>query len=368
MRSVKIDAHQVALVEWFPEQDGLSQVICRELAELDYQPVYFRQDEAIPIDTDIVFTYGPYGKLLPILHKLDCLPPQKRPLTVHWNMEGLPDLRLPWFIVRSLGSIRSWIDRLSHTNHHKFRTLVTKLTAPWENYILRFRYLGDYHYAYRRGLLTVLADSSAIYARLHSQHGLPTVVAPWGATPLWYDDLSLERDIDVLWLGQRGSKRRGNLLNRVRRELAPHGVNIHVADNEENPFIYGRERTQYLNRAKITLNLTRTWYDDNYSRFAMAAPNRSLIVSEPLLPHCPQYVAGVHYVSARIDQLASQILHYLQHDAERLIIVENAYQLATSAITFAHSIKMIMTAVEQARQKVATHAYSFPESGFTLPS
>jgi hypothetical protein len=65
-----------------------------------------------------------------------------------------------------------------------------------------------------------------------------------------------------------------------------------MADNEENPFIFGETRTAFLNRAKITLNITRTWYDDNFSRFAYAVPNRSLVVSEPLLPHCPEYEAG----------------------------------------------------------------------------
>ena len=345
MTSSKTDAYQVALVEWFPEQDGLSQVICRELVELGYRPVYFKYDERVPSGTDVVFTYGPYGKLLPILHQLECLSGQERPLTVHWNMEGLPDLRLPWFVMRSLGAVRSWIGRLSLASNNQVRTLVNKFTTPWENRILRFRYIGDYHYAYQQGLLTMLADSSAIYAQLHSQHGLPTVSAPWGATPIWYEDLSLERDIDVLWLGQRGSKRRGNLLDRVRRELAPHGVKIHVADNEENPFIYGRERTHYLNRAKITLNLTRTWYDDNYSRFIMAIPNRSLIVSEPLLPHCTHYEAGKHYATAPIDELASTILYYLEHEAERQRIVEDAYHFVTRKLTLHLSIKTIMDAL-----------------------
>jgi hypothetical protein len=140
------------------------------------------------------------------------------------------------------------------------------------------------------------------------------------------------------------------LLDQVRGKLRKRGVDIHVVDNREQPFVFGEDRTRLLNRAKITLNLTRTWYDDNYSRFALAAPNRSLIVSEPLLPHCPQYEAGVHYVSAPIDQLANTIVSYLENEAKRQRIVENAYQFVTTELTFHNSIKTIMDAVCQARQ------------------
>jgi glycosyltransferase involved in cell wall biosynthesis len=186
---------------------------------------------------------------------------------------------------------------------------------------------------------------------MHSQHGLPTIVAPWGGTARWYDDLGLDRDIDVLWMGKRGTKRRSDYLERVRNELQRHGVEIYVADNEENPFIYAKERIQFLNRAKITLNLTRTWFDDNFSRFSMAAPNNSLIVSEPVLPHCPEFVAGDHYVSAPIEKLAETILYYLKHDDERRRILKNAYQLSTTVLTFRNSIQKIMDGVDQIRKE-----------------
>jgi spore maturation protein CgeB len=79
----------------------------------------------------------------------------------------------------------------------------------------------------------------------------------------------------------------------------------------------------------------------------MAAPNRSLIVSEPILPHCPQYEPGVHFVSASIDKLSETILYYLQHDEARERIVENAYRLTTAELTFRNSIKKIMDEVDR---------------------
>jgi hypothetical protein len=124
-----------------------------------------------------------------------------------------------------------------------------------------------------------------------------------------------------------------------------HGVQMYVADSVEKPFIYDDERTHFLNRAKITLNLTRAWHDDNISRLTMAMPNRSLVVSEPILPHCPAYVAGTHYVTAPITDLADRIVYYLRHDEERRGIVEEAYQLATEVMPLRRSVQRIMAAI-----------------------
>jgi hypothetical protein len=213
----------------------------------------------------------------------------------------------------------------------------------------RFRNIGDYEFAYRRGWLDILADSSKIYALINGNHGIPTVYVPWGATPSAYADLDLKRDINVIWMGKRATRRRSRLLDRIRQELRAYNIEVYVADNEENPFIFGETRTRFLNRAKIALNLTRTWYDDNYSRFAFAAPNRCLIVSERLLSHCPDFEAGVHYVSAPIEKLTESIVHYLTHDDERQAIVDNAYRLITTTLSFSSSIARLMDTVSQHR-------------------
>jgi hypothetical protein len=224
--------------------------------------------------------------------------------------------------------------------------------------MLRFRYLGDYYYAHRRGWIDIFADTSEIYAEMHRRQGLPTIVAHWGATPQWYEDLGLERDIDVLWMGTRGTRRRSALLDRVRGELEAKGVQMHVADGKENRFIFGDERIHYLNRSKITLNITRTWYDDNFSRIALAAPNRSLVVSEPVLPHCSSLIAGTHYVAAPVDSLAETIRYYLEHEEERSAIVESAYRLVTTKLLFRDSIKSIMDAANQVYQSMHPNDHS----------
>jgi hypothetical protein len=250
----------------------------------------------------------------------------------------------------AIAAYRSRIAQLKHARRSSLRKLANRPPIAWiDRRMQRFRFIGDYEAAFRNGLLHVLADSSQVYGRIFAQRGMPMIYAPWGATPSAYADLGLERDIDVLWMGKRGTRRRSQLLDRIRRQLRSHGVEVYVADNEENPFIFNETRTRFLNRAKITLNITRTWYDDNFSRFAYAVPNRSLVVSEPLLPHCPEYEAGIHYVSAPIDRLAESIVYYLAHDDERQRIVKNAYRLATTELAFRESMARLMDGVTKYR-------------------
>lgn len=351
------------------ERDGIAEVIADELNALGYQPVHFQIGSPIPEKAEVVFSFGPYGKFLTIPRQLAKMPPDQKPIFVHWNTEGIPDLRIPWKIMSSIARWRSWLGRLRDSRNGSARIPGTeRLFSLIEPRMSRFRYLGDYYYTHRRGWLDIFADTSEIYAEIHRRHGIPTIVAHWGATPQWYKDLGLERDIDVLWMGTRGTRRRSILIDRVRSELESHGVRMHVADGKENPFIFGDERIHYLNRSKITLNITRTWYDDNFSRIALAAPNRSLIVSEKILPHCPSFLAGTHYVAVPVEELAETILYYLEHEEERSRIVDNAYHLVTTKLLFRESIKSIMDAVNQVYQSIRSIDHSPILDPYNVPS
>lgn len=348
MTGPKNDHYRIAIIKWF-EDDDLANVFSDELSSLGHLTVCFYPTSFIPDNVDIVFSYGPFGKFMPIVDLLASLPRNIRPLLVHWNTEGIPDIRIPWLIIKAISARRSGIDSILNFTLHRNFSLIPKLKPlVWLNSsMMRFRYVGDYYSAHAKGILNVFSDSSAIYADFHNKHGLPTVFAPWGSTPRWYADLGLKRDIDVLWMGTRGSKRRSKLLDKVRNELSDNGVDMYVADNIENPFIFGDERTEFLNRARITLNITRTWYDDNFSRFSIAAPNRSLIVSENMLSHCPLYKPGIHYVGTTPENLSKAVLFYLENHSARNRIVEEAYRLSTLVVTFNHTIRQIMDAVDK---------------------
>jgi hypothetical protein len=341
------DSLRIAVLFWTPG-DGICAMLCDELARLQHTPLPFQYGSPVPRDADVLFSFGPYGQLLPVWETNAQTPSHLRPTTVHWNTEGMPDLRIPG---RLASLISRQISRLTHFSDSRreparagagARGLAARLVALLKRRTARFRYAGDYDLAVRRGWLQVLADTSAVYTARRSRLGTPTMYAPWGSTPTWYADMQLDRDIDVLWMGKRGSPRRSHYLDRVRSELAAHSVNVYVADNVERPFIFGNERTTFLNRSKITLNLTRTWYDDNFSRFALAAPNRSMVASEPLLAHCPEYQAGVHYVSAPIEELADTIVYYLRNEDHRRQIAERAYELTTTTLAFRHSLQRML--------------------------
>ena len=349
----RLDRPRTVAIPHQNEIDGINEVISDELNALGYQPIHFQIGSRIPEKANVVFSFGPYGKFLTIPRQLAKMPLNEKPIFVHWNTEGIPDLRLPWKIMSSISKWRSWLGRVYDARNDSATIPATeRFLSLIESRMLRFRYLGDYYYAHRRGWLDIFADTSEIYAKIHRKHGLPTIVAHWGATPLWYKDLSLERDIDVLWMGTRGTKRRSMIIDQVRSKLESKGIRMHVADGKENPFIFGDERIYYLNRSKITLNITRTWYDDNFSRIALAAPNRSLVVSERILPHCPSFITGIHFVAAPVEKLAETILYYLSHEEERLRIVENAHHLVTTTLVFRESIRSIMDAVNQAYQLI----------------
>ena len=354
--AVPRERQRVAVPEWV-EDDGIAKMISFELEKIGYRPVLFFFESSLPENIDYLLTFGPYNRILPIWQRNTRTAPDRRPVVIHWNTEGMPDLRIPPRVISVLGAMRSKIGRMGYSNSiidHYLYSIRPVLNI--DQSFKRYRYHGDYEYACRMGWLQVLSDSSHIYSKIRTKIGIPTVYAPWGASQRWYDDLDLERDIDVLWLGAKGSPRRSRILNRVFKELKLKGLNVYIADNEENDFIFGEARTRYLNRAKITLNITRTWYDDNFSRFTMACSNRSLIVSEPVLPHCTEFKENVHYVSARIEDLTDTIVYYLEHEDERRKIVDNAYELMMSELKFEKSLQRMFAASDEymAKRKIRT--------------
>jgi hypothetical protein len=169
-------------------------------------------------------------------------------------------------------------------------------------------------------------------------------VAYVGSHPDWYDNLELDRDIPVLWLGKIVSKRRRRLLDTVRQGLHTRGIDMHVVDGVENPYVFGRERNILLNRTVITLNLLREEYDDNSLRYFLAAPNRALIVSEPTLPHTP-FMPNVHLVEAPAERIPDTIAYYLANEQARMKIVEAAYQLTTQCLTMENAVDQILQRV-----------------------
>jgi hypothetical protein len=339
--------NRVAIVRW-GEYDGISDAIGIELANLGYNPSYFRFDLPAPIEVDVVFSFGPFGSFYRIPKQIAAVPADQRPAFIHWNTEEIPDIRLPPYFMKEVSEIRSWIGRYIEENELNGLSSNVRPFSTWINdRILKFRFMGDYLYMHQNGWIDLFADISEIHTNTEKKMGMQPLFAPWGATPSWYEDLDFERDIDVLWLGNRRNKRRSNFIDNLRLRLEEHGVQMLVIDNVENPFVYGDERTQILNRTKIFLHLMTRWCDNTFAfRFPLAASNKSLVVSEPFLKHIPVCESGVHYVSAPVETMAETILYYINNEKERMQIVEKAHALATTQLTLKNSLAKIMDSIQ----------------------
>jgi hypothetical protein len=335
--------YRVAVLEWW-EKDGIAEVIYSSLQQLRHQPIYFFHDEPIPAKANIVMTFGPYGKLLPVLHRVASIPATSRPLLIHWDTEGIPNPKIPWWLLQYMGGVLAWSERLSDSANPNLRKLASLPPLSILNRTsFRIRLDGNYHYAYQKGWINIFVETSQIYARINTLHGLPTYYVPWGTHPNWYATTDIERDIDVLWMGSRRSRRRMRLINTVKEVLNSKGYKMHIIDGIENPAVFEDERNIIFNRSKITLNILPAWYFNSFAfRYHLAAGNRTLVISEPILPHCPIYQPGIHYVSTKINDMVDTICFYLNNPHEREKIVEQAYQLVCQEMTFTNSIHMIM--------------------------
>jgi hypothetical protein len=337
---MKDNGRTVAVVKW-NRSDEIAEAIHAELSALGYEPVYFGYDQPIPAGASFVFSFAPYGRFLQIPEQIAALPSDARPTLIHWSTENPPSLQLPWPLMQGMARLRSRLGM--HNRNGRWAALNRRMS--------RYRYMGDFIHAYDWGVLDVFVESSTLFADLYTRHGIPCTFEPWGPTDKWYADLGLERDIDVLWMGQRRTRRRSVWLERIRRELTAAGYRMHIADGVEQPFLYGMERTRLLNRSKLTLSLLAQAHHDNifHYRFRLAAPNRSLVVTETELAHCPRYRAGTHYVQVPVEQVAAALLYYLRHADERRALVEQAYGLATTDLTLRASVQGIMERAAERR-------------------
>jgi hypothetical protein len=343
-----ITALRVGVVYW-QENDGIASEVSRSLEKLGIETIDFLHDARLPSGLDVVIARGPFDSLVPLANQLLACPGSQRPSFVLWMTEQFPNPNLPEWVRYWGGRLRSRAERLAFRQeapgewrvNPRWRWLTTKAH--------RFRYYGDLYWLQRQGILSVLPVGSPVKIEFLRARGFDPFVIPGIFQYEWGADLKLERDIPVLWLGKIATARRRRLLQQVRTELRERGVEILMIDGVENPYIFGEERTILLNRTKIVLNLLRESWDSNSMRYALAAPNRALIVTEPTLPHTP-FMPGEHLVEVPIEKMADTICHYLSHEEDRGRIVEQAYQLITK-VSKEDVVAKILEQVVVTRQK-----------------
>ncbi|MGB8646885.1 MAG: glycosyltransferase [Anaerolineae bacterium] len=279
---------------------------------------------------DVTLAYGPFHRessMIPPAQHLLSLPPERRPIFIWWLTEGVPDPGLPQLLVQAAARLRVALDR----------SPLASLAPGFAMRGHRLRVLGELHWLAERRILDILAVTSASRAAYLARTGLSPITLPLGYHALYGDNQGLERDIDVCFLGQLAPRRRMERLDQVRRELARREIQVTLASD-----LYWKDRTEFLNRSKLMINILRASQDFVGQRFLLAAANRVLVVSEPIADHAP-FVPGRHIIITPLSEMAATIEHYLRHPAERERIVQEAYRFATTELTMVHETGILLT-------------------------
>jgi len=320
---------RIGIVDW-SRGDGVALLHTRIVRNLGYEPAIFYFEEKLPDTLTAILLYGPWGSMVPLINQLRAIPPETRPRLIWWLTEQMPNPAFPEWLRYWGGYLRNLMERSAYHprmdgSWKKRESIGNLLTSK----ALRFRYYGDLYWLRNANIRTLIIQASPWSNQFLTKRGFKVFAPPHPSYyPEWGATLKLERDIPVLWIGKVATRRRRHLLNQVQKELGKYGVEMLRIDGESNPYVFGDERTVLLNRTKVVLNVLRAKWDNNAMRFHMAALNRALIVSEPMLNHTP-FQPDVHLVEAEIEEIPHRIHYYLNHEEERQAITERAYALIT---------------------------------------
>ncbi len=109
---------------------------------------------------------------------------------------------------------------------------------------------------------------------------------------------------------------------------------MHVVEEK----CFGQARTDLLNRAKLSLNLTNYPWEVPGIRFVMSMACGAVVVSEQLGEPWPFLDGGEHFASARSEELPQVILRLLDDDAERSRLRETGHAFVTQDLRLAESV------------------------------
>lgn len=248
------------------------------------------------------------------------LPPEQRPFVIVWWSEPLPfpkgsGFRLSPPTVREIGKIvlrdRRISDAYSNGRH--------------------MRRLGE------EGIVDLLAVATRSYQAFLAQYGIDSELIPVGYHHTHGHLLDLERDIDVLFLGDLRVGRRKRIMRRLERD----GLEVHTIGSYSDPKYWTDGRTEILNRAKISLNLPRHSGLMAESRWPPSMATGALLLSEPVCLPDP-YVPGEHYVEAPVSQMAETARRYLEDEEERRRITDAAHAFMTKELTLERSFAKML--------------------------
>jgi hypothetical protein len=185
--------------------------------------------------------------------------------------------------------------------------------------------------------------------------GVPARVLRLGWTPywdLWGGDDSVERPVDVAFLGSYTERRAGGLA-RCGGVLAGRSCYLNVSDSSipqtaDSPsFLSGERKWRRLVESKLVLNIHRSQLAYlEWQRVVEAISNGCVVVTEHSLGASP-LVPGEHFVSASFGNL-DQILGVLLDEPERVATIRrSAYSFLRQELPMSATIGILREALEE---------------------
>ena len=309
-----------------PALKGTKPTVGTVLEELGHHVIYAEDGPIDLTGCEVVVEFGNPGYFPKFRRQLLKMPREKRPLTALLYAEPLPPPR------------KSGLPRWAMLNKVEIAKILLhdwRATDIYTNaYNLR-RFL-------REGSIDMLFTTGGEQQEYANEQGYENWMYHYGYHPSHGRLLGLERDVDVLFLGETRPRRRRKLLSRLKR--AGIDVTVRGSWHKSSKGLWGEERVRFLNRTKIIIHLQRYPGKTAHKRFVIALANGAMVVSEPAYRPDP-FVPGVHYAEAPIEQMPELIRHYLNNEAEREKIAMAGHKLVTEELTFENTMREIVETI-----------------------
>jgi hypothetical protein len=207
-------------------------------------------------------------------------------------------------------------------------------TEPaWANVHPRRWYHAMQHYLWLRqwhsqDWCDLVAASTTARCDVLTQMGIRCEYAPLGYHPDWAEDLEIERDIDVLFLGRVKRTARQRPLERLARRLRDKGIRLVVVDRD----CYGADRNRLLSRTRIAIDLVQHSWEMPILRLIISMGCGAMVISN--WASDPYPFGESHFVRVDLDAFAETILYYLNHESERKHIAESGHRYVTGELAW----------------------------------
>ncbi|MBI3798043.1 MAG: glycosyltransferase family 1 protein [Deltaproteobacteria bacterium] len=358
----------------YPFYSEFGEMLLDVLAHLGFRPTVVQDGDRAVLAADVLLLIGT-GLCFTGCAQLLSHWQGQRPTTILWQTEPFPPptlsplaerrglqavattqiVRLPAWVLKLLKSVIAppalirVREAIRSTFFFRFRQemitsdpqlALTELAASvWWWPMCQYAWLKQH---FPQGWLDFVCTASVSGEQFLTGRDIPARFVPVGYHVRMGIDLAKERDIDVLFIGQLWHPRRKAILDTLQRSLTLKGIKMVIVGDE----CYGEQRTELLNRARISLNVCHYPWDLPGLRFLMSMGCGALVVSELLSDVIP-YEAGKHFVQAEIAALPDTICYYLEHPHECQTMTRAAFQLVTREMTLQKAVAEVMKEVAE---------------------